>query len=338
MDNSRLASLFQRYVEGIGTDEERQQLLQLIGESAHDKQLKALMDKLWDSLPDHQKLPPAKAEMILDNILASKGVAPRQKRIGLWNHWYRAAAAVSMILLSSATLYYFVSKDRAEQRDRVLAQQETGQRDDDHRFIRLSDGSTVILNKGSKLQYPTSFEGHANREVYLSGEAFFDIKYQSSQPFIVHTGRIKTTVLGTAFNIKAYPEEKHITVTVTRGKVKVSDDKNDFGTITSDQQISFDKEFLRAEQQQVDSRKAVAWSENDIFFDDITLADAATELEKRFGVTIRFTNDKLKTCRFTASFVKGEDLDQILHVLCEFNRAQYRNDGAGNIEIDGTGC
>src|SRR5690606_2603405 len=75
-----------------------------------------------------------------------------------------------------------------------------------HQLLLLPDGSTVLLNNNSSLDFPQQFTGDT-REVILKGEAYFDIKPDASRPFIIHTGKVKTRVLGTAFNIRAYPEE-----------------------------------------------------------------------------------------------------------------------------------
>src|SRR5690606_2859673 len=91
----------------------------------------------------------------------------------------------------------------------------------EHRLLHLPDGSTVIVGVGSKLNYPSSFDSLRTREVYLEGQAYFDIRHNPQKPFIIHTGKVATTVLGTSFNIKAWPEDQDITVTVTRGKVRV---------------------------------------------------------------------------------------------------------------------
>jgi ferric-dicitrate binding protein FerR (iron transport regulator) len=86
-------------------------------------------------------------------------------------------------------------------------------------LINLPDGSKVVLNANSKLEYPPGFSNNT-REVYLDGEAYFDIAHDPGKPFIVHTGSISTRVLGTAFNINAYRSQQFVEVTVTRVKWK----------------------------------------------------------------------------------------------------------------------
>jgi ferric-dicitrate binding protein FerR (iron transport regulator) len=205
-------------------------------------------------------------------------------------------------------------------------------------FIRLPDGSTVLLNTGSTLDYGVAFNDNNLREVHLKGEAFFNIRHDARRPFVVHTGAISTTVLGTAFNVKAYPEQGDITVTVSRGKVKVSNDSRVLGIITPNQQITFHKQTLTAAQQAVKSSDVTAWVTKDIYFEDVSMADAMLQLQERFGVTIQFDNEQARACRFTATFVEGEDLYQILDVICEFNKAKYRTSASGVIAIYGDGC
>lgn len=335
MDNTRLILLFERYTTGSCSEEERMELMHLLAQSPRDPLVLQLMKDLWDNLPEQRsaKLDSTKANEILDSILEAEGaITPVPKRSRSFT-FSRMAAVLAFLILAAVAVYY--GKGEKPQPEAAISKVSS---DTEHKFIKLPDGSTVILNAGSTLDYPVSFREHPTREVVLTGEGFFDIRHDPAKPFIVHTGRLKTTVLGTAFNIKADKFEKNITVTVRRGKVKVSDDTAVIGVLTSDQQITFDTERRVADQKPVDSKTRVAWAEQDIFFDDITLAEAVEQLEGRFGVAITFLNTALEECRFTASFVNGEDLEQVLQVICEFNHASYRKTAAGTIVIDGRGC
>lgn len=329
MDNARLDYLCQRYINNSSTDEEVRELMQFIGEN-DSPEIRRFLDHLWNHASD--TLPPKKASRILGNILNTSGgtVRTNQKQKSLV--WLKAAAVILFTALAGSLYYQFLFSENKKLAADQLS--ETTQ----HQFIRLPDGSTVILNAGSTLEYPATFSDKKNREVSLKGEAFFDIRHDASKPFVVRTEKISTTVLGTAFNVKAYPGQDDITVTVTRGKVSVSDEHKVLGIITPDQQITFHKERKQASQQTVKSREVTAWAEKDIFFDDVSMRDAAGQLEERFGVTISFKNEAVGSCRFTATFIRGEDLHQILDVICAFNQASYTTDAAGNISISGKGC
>ena len=202
--------------------------------------------------------------------------------------------------------------------------------------VVLADGSIIRVNSFSQIKYPKVFNRKA-REVYLSGEAYFDIKHDATRPFIIHTGKVVTTVLGTAFNIKEDNQLHTIVVTVTRGKVSVANGKQQLGVITPNQQISFDVVSNKVMQAAVDTKQIIAW-EGDIHFDDIAFADAAAQLQDRFKVKISFTNEKVKACRFTGTALKADKLDDILKVICALNNATYQTKPDGSILIDGPGC
>ena len=149
--------------------------------------------------------------------------------------------------------------------------------------VTLPDGSTVWLNAVSELKYLKQFNGMI-REVYLPGEAYFDVQHNPEKAFIIHTGKVVKTVLGTAFNIKE-DESKH-TVTVTRGKVKVANGTKQLGIITSNQQISFNSQTSKVVQTEVNVSETIAWREQDLHFEDITFAEDAVKLQQRFNVRI----------------------------------------------------
>lgn len=332
MDQARLLYLFQRYVDNTCSDAEKNELMQTLAQPASDEALQALMDKLWEELPENGKLSQEKTERILERI-HPRFAQPLQKQRSLFSPWIKVAAAVTLALLAGAIWY-----GRSLKNESSYIAQASQPSASEHQFLKLPDGSTVVLNAGSHLEYPASFDGMRRREVLLRGEGYFDIKHDASKPFIVRTGKLTTTVLGTAFNIKAYDEQDSIIVTVTRGKVQVNDEGRRLGVITPNQQITFHKLGRQSYQRTVDSNAAIAWKASDIFFDDITLEEAAAQLEARFHVSIRFENEKTRHCRFTATFLHGEDLDQILQIICEFNDANYVREAAGNLLIKGNGC
>lgn len=333
MDSARLTYLFHRYINQTCTEAERIEFLKMINEPDYEVQVKDLMKGLWNTADENERMSFARTEKILADIL---GDEEREvvKHTSAWSRWAKVVTLAACILVGVAAIGYYII---SPQTDEAIA--ELPQYTEKHQIIKLPDGSVVVLNAGSSLEFPETFTGKKNREVTLRGEGYFDIRHDASSPFIVYTGKLRTTVLGTAFNIRAYPSDNDITVTVTRGKVKVSDDTKVIGIITPDQQIKFNKHQEVSQQQRVDSKEVVAWSDQDIYFDDATLADVVKQLEQRFQVDIVFDNDAIKDCRFTATFVSGEDLNQILTVICEFNGSHFNRDATGLIHISGgAGC
>lgn len=208
---------------------------------------------------------------------------------------------------------------------------------DQKKEITLADHSQVWVNAGSEIKYPKNFNGRV-REVYLSGEAYFDIAHDAHRPFIIHTGKVITTVLGTAFNIREDKSKSTIEITVSRGKVSVANGEKLLGVLTPDQQISFNTVKEETIRETVNADAVIAWQQSGVHFDDVRFADAVLQLQQRFHVKIDFANDKLKDCRFTGASLNGELLDHILKVICAFNNATYLKRSDGSIIIHGAGC
>ena len=204
------------------------------------------------------------------------------------------------------------------------------------RVVHLPDGSTILLNSNSRLDYSSGF-GDTMREVVLSGEAYFDIAHLSGRPFLVRTGKLTTRVLGTAFNIRAYPGDKAIEVTVTSGKVQVLKENSSVGLLTDNQQMRYDKGSESCLRQKVDVKPLVAWKPEEVSFDDITMEETAKRLGQWFGVSVSFVNPALKDCRVTATFYREDSLEEIMTVICAVNQSSFTIHDK-SILVDGKGC
>ncbi len=234
--------------------------------------------------------------------------------------WIAAAAVILMILSIGIFFKYDGSSVKKTPVSIAVKHQE-------NRLIFLADGSKVILNAGSRLSYPSSFDAKETREVYLEGQAFFDIQHNAEKPFIVHTGNLQTIVLGTAFNIKAIPDDKEITVSVVRGKVKVTDHSNKvLGVIIPDQEIKYNKQQDHSEMKAVKDHHYLDWKSEDLLFDNVTVAEAAKVLGEEYKVTITISDPSVSSQRFTATFPKNGSLEQALKSICEFNGLTYQYD------------
>lgn len=249
------------------------------------------------------------------------------------NLWY-SIAAVAVLIIS---LGFYLTWPQLGKRILPSDLTTISVPDRQKKQITLADGSKVWLNAGSELRYPETFNGES-REVYLSGEAYFDIQHEDSKPFLIHTGKVLTTVLGTAFNIKEDQNAHTIEITVTRGKVSVADEGKLLGILTPNRQLSINLLNRIPTEKNVDAKAVIAWQDTDILFDDITFAEAAIRLQQHFHVKIAFSNDQLKNCRFSGSALNGDNLEKILKVICAFNHATWETKPDGNIVIDGPGC
>lgn len=367
MSKQELTSLLQKYFSKEITPAEKQALTLLIAQSADEEQLKASVEDLWNQYEAKEQLTAMASDAYYQRILqqikpasvaqasaiaseqthqtlaeqsvraiqdaaAIKAIPAIHRVHFLRRSWTRIAAAAVIVLTMGGVLYLLLRGDGLQHAvagthaNRPLT-----------RNILLPDGSKVILQANSTLDYPGTFTGDT-REVTLTGEAYFDVAHNAKQAFIIHAGKIKTTVLGTAFNIKAWPAEEEVTVTVTRGKVRVEDETHVLGIITPDQQISFNKRNEQAKQAIVDAADEASWKDKEYSFNEVNFDEAITEIQMRYGIIIELSNsEKAQLCPFTASFKQGESLEYVLNVISKLYNATWHKE-EGRIVIDNVHC
>lgn len=193
--------------------------------------------------------------------------------------------------------------------------------------VVLADGTKVILNAGTTLSYPTAFTTDT-REVKICGEAYFEVAPDRTHPFIVKAENVNIKVLGTQFNVKAYPEENNIEITLAEGKVSVGmNEKPDLIYMRPNQQVCFDKTKRQFSKKQVNLPYYTAWKEGKFHFNSLTFREISTQLERRFNVDIQIGSPALEKTVFTGDFIRGENLEQILHVMTADKRMRYKIDG-----------
>jgi transmembrane sensor len=330
-ERDKLRSLISKYVLDSCSKDELEELFSYISQTKDNKVLSDEFLATWNSIRPEEQLSSIDDDQLYGEIERRISVSPiRQSRF----MWARAAA-VLLVVLSAGMIYFYLYGSGSVEKKGAPVASANRPTPSSHSLIKLPDGSSVLLNDNSTLDYAT-FTANT-REVVLKGEAYFDIAKDAKHPFVIHTGKLNTRVLGTAFNIRAYPEENDVTVTVTKGKVEVKMENKTLGIIIPNQQISFNKQNGSTVQQQVHTDSILVWKQNDLVFDNTNFEEAAEIISNRFNVTVTFENELLKNCRFTASFLNENNIDQVLTVLCDVNNATYekKND---LIIIKGEGC
>lgn len=194
--------------------------------------------------------------------------------------------------------------------------------------VYLPDGSSVMLQGASTLQYPESFE-RGRRNVQLTGEAYFDIVKDNKKPFRVKAGNINVQVYGTTFNVEAYEEDEQVNVTLQTGKIGFSVD-NFEGEIelTPNQQIVYNKQTNAIQRKTVDASEVTAWTQGNLHFNGISLKQIARKVQRYYNVEIEFASPKLENIIYTAEFDDSQPLEDNLNILFMDGRIKYKKDGS----------
>ncbi|MRG45830.1 DUF4974 domain-containing protein [Chitinophaga sp. SYP-B3965] len=220
---------------------------------------------------------------------------------GRKNYVFLRVAAVLAVLLGISALWLF----RQQPATRVAyldIQAMAGEK----KKIILPDGSRVLLNSVSHLRFPEKFA--ANRELFLDGEAFFEVNVDEEHPFIVHTDSLDVQVLGTSFNVSSYKEEQRATVTVASGKVQV----NDSLVVNPGEQLTYKNGLLM--KAPVDTTAALAWQKGILIFKDQSLESICQRLERWYGVSIEIRDQPLKRTRFSLT-QNNETISNVMESL-----------------------
>lgn len=178
--------------------------------------------------------------------------------------------------------------------------------------LMLSDGTRVWLNSDTKFRFPTRFSGET-REVYVEGEAYFVVSKNAECPFIVHTGGTQVKVLGTEFNLSAYPGERVVT-TLAKGKVEVGDGTNKVNLQPGEQAIC-NASVNNIEVRTVDVSLYSSWLKGVFEFENLSLREIAKQLSRWYGVVFEFDDAGSGERRFTGGIKKYIPLYQSLDIL-----------------------
>jgi ferric-dicitrate binding protein FerR (iron transport regulator) len=194
--------------------------------------------------------------------------------------------------------------------------------------VLLADGTRVLLNSGTSITYPALFVS-GEREINLSGEAFFEVASDRDNPFIVKAGKIKVKATGTSFNVDAYSDGNEINVTLVEGSVTVKCTDDDYiTTLSPGENVRADLTNGDYFKSTVDTYFYTSWQQGIITFSNRPLGEIAKDLERWYNVEINFARESTRTIRYSGAILKNKPIDQVLEILKLTSHFNYA------IEID----
>ncbi|WP_372775996.1 FecR family protein [Mangrovibacterium sp.] len=248
----------------------------------------------------------------------------------LWNNrigWLSRVAAVLFLPLLGVLFYMMVSDGFYPKTavDNTLESLEIIAPIGSRTVVHLADGTVVNLNHGSRIKYPSNFKNDI-REVELVGEGYFEVAHNPDRPFIVKTGILNVKVLGTKFNLSAYPDENIIATTLVEGKVVLEKDVDgqsvqSIGSMIPGQHVEYNRMSQEISSTVGSTEKYTSWIDGKFVFDKEPLSLVAEELGRTFNVDFEL-DDEVKSYTYTVTF-KDESLFLILDLMTEITPVSY---------------
>lgn len=251
--------------------------------------------------------------------------------------WYSLAACLLVIAVTTGALY--LEEGLPGDMLHHVAWEKHKAPPGMRRQIDLPDGTRVWLNAGSELRYPAAFSGTL-REVFLEGEAFFDVVDNASRPFVVHAAGLDIKVLGTSFNVRSYASESVVETTLIEGKVSIASSGSDslqHVTLLPNQKASYRKDLRTIALGEVeDAGDYTGWKNGWMIFDDKPFSYIKETLERWYDVEIVMEDERSLTCTFSGKF-KDKTLQEVLDIFKNTEAINYRIDG-DQVFISGRLC
>lgn len=293
-----------RFLEGDLSEQETIGLKQWLDVSDENRHFFQQIEKLWNetqivSIADDEKYKTNESWNEIDETISTKN------NFAIRFIYTKLAVAASFLLLIGLGFYFWNSKSNNS--IVTVATTNTMQ------MVKLPDSSTVWLNRNSKLTYKKNFNTH--RELQLSGEAFFEVQANPENPFEINTLQTKITVVGTKFNVNAYPNDTTTEVKVLEGKVRFASNENktEIVLVAGERGVNTSKNEVVKTKSDNDTT-FLFWKTRELIFNNTNIVEVANILQKIYHVKIKLEIENAKNCKISGNY-DNPTLNDILEIL-----------------------
>ena len=303
-DKEYVETLIGRYLNGICTREEQEDLKVWIEESTDKKAEFFYLKDLWDSL----NIPKDRTAEQLALFYKNQYIKSKRSKM----LWIRSFSAIAAILIVGLIFSVFVASTTGTSSESLqVFSVPLGSRSK----VILADGTEVSLNSGSELKYSSGFSS-VNRVVSLSGEGFFTVKSDPQHPFTVKTSDFDIKVTGTKFNVCSYPDNKFSAATLAEGKIGLQLKGNSrILDVDPGKKFQLDRGTQKISLTDADIESEIAWKDGEFIFRKIPFPELVHRLERCYDVKLNCSGSELQNYAFTGRFKNQETIWQVLDAL-----------------------
>ena len=320
-------------VTGEIDEAEKQQIL---AEFDHDQEAQKAYNELktaWALLSSTRKMSEAEVNDMYERFRKQNKLKPSVIRLGGADLLKYVAVFVFGILIAYAAIYFMPLKNTADHL-KVLNTTVIGEKDQISKIL-LPDSSVVWVNSRSKIVYNNKF-GLANRDIKLEGQAYFQAAKNKSLPLVVKANGLEVRVLGTKFDVSAYPEDKNVKIVLESGKVELEqlNGNSEHYELAPGEMATCNVTSNKIVINKVETRLYTAWKDGLMIFRDDPMSVVISQLERRFNIDVVVKNQEIYKSVFTAT-INNEPLDKILKAM-EFScsmKATLVRDSSGSQKL-----
>lgn len=302
------------YLEHDVSERNREKVLERIADTMDDKDVNESLGSLW-AQSDSASMDEGEISAAYERLRITNVEKKKSKHLKLFT-WQRIAAVIIPLVMLVVFGKLYVQMSDELKASQVVAMLHEHTVSDECKTIALADGTQVRLNQSSVLLYPEKFVGK-ERKVFLTGEAFFDIKHDGRHPFHVSTPYFDITDLGTSFSVSSYATDVEVSTTLKTGKIElkiVGEDK--VYSMKPNDQLVYNVKTKAVDLRQItDEDDGLSWRNKQISLDDVTLAEAARIMGDVYGVKFVFRSSRHRNTKITVHFNRGESLKKALAIV-----------------------
>lgn len=325
----------ERYIKGEATESERNEIEKLLSEGEENLYLRNRLNIDWEDILQQGSSADSDLGSLLDKIhhvIRRKEQIKKGKPLQRLIRTYVKMAAIMLIpvMLTGGLVYNHLSRKWNLIKSETAATTIIAPMGSRISFS-LPDGTKGMLNSGSRLSYTMPFT--TNRKMNLEGEAWFDVSHDKEHPFEISAGSSRVKVLGTSFNLSAYPTEKYVEVVLLKGRIIFSDSQKniDYSIKPSERLVYKDGNITKT---MADPSKYSAWTEGKLVFKGDPMAEVVRRIERWYNVRITLADKEIEKYSFRATF-EDDKLDDVLKFLSMTSPIHYKI-SERNLLDDGT--
>lgn len=326
---NKAKDLLKKFQSGNLSLSDFKELVSTVNDSS-DQELEDVLFEEWNKFDTYPSLSQEKIDSLYCHLHKKMKISPFYK---ITRHWGQIAASILLLFASGLTILYYIQHQELQ----TLAEQDVIVRSGDSGTsqVSLPDGTLVRLNANSSLTYQQNF-GQNNRKVKLSGEGYFEVKKNTEKKFIVNTGYIDVTVLGTKFNLYAYEDKDIIEMALVEGHVNVSTSQPPYQTICvkPNEKVTYNKYDNKLNIEKTTTKIETAWLNKELVFREEKLENVFQCLSRKFRVKFSIDSSISVDDVYTGAFddEKIEDILEVLKIHYGFNYTV--KDGKINIRMN----